>query len=318
MAATPLAPVLTRALRLFGPHVPGWFPLVVERLAPRFAPVHGVQQVRLLDSNMQLYVDEYMQRRFYYHCYEAPEVRFIKRWLRRGDLVVDVGAHVGFFTLLAANLVGPSGHVRSFEPVPANFDALNANLALNGYSWVAALRAAVSDAPGTVSLGLADTRLVGASTADFTVGGELSSVEAPAVKLDDVLGEAGRVRLLKIDAEGHEPQVLAGAAGVLESSPPDAILFEVNAQLLARRGASAEDILNPLATLGYRFHALDRRGRFRPAPTVPELRDAAARWDPTNEPRSKLRVGLGTRLTMFNAVAIHPDATLNGSPRVIA
>jgi FkbM family methyltransferase len=299
---------VTRALRLFGPHVPGWFPLVVERVAPRLAPVHGEQQVQLLGSTMQLQVDEYMQRRFYYHCYEAPEVRFIKSWLRPGDLVVDVGAHVGFFTLLAARLVGPGGRVRSFEPVPANFDALEGNLAANRYTWVTPVRAAVSDAAGTVSLGLDETRLVGASTADFSVGGGLSSVEAPAVTLDDVLGGDGRVRLLKIDAEGHEPHVLAGAARILESSPPDAILFEVNAKLLGRRGATAKDIFDPLVAHGYRIHSLDRRGGLRPAPTAAELEAAAARWDPMNEPRSQLRVGLGTRLLMFNAVAVHPDA----------
>jgi FkbM family methyltransferase len=292
---------------LFGPHVPGWFPLVVERVAPRLAPVHGAQQVELLGSRMQLQVDEYMQRRFYYHCYEAPEVRFMRRWLRHGDVVVDVGAHVGFFTLLAARLVGPGGHVRAFEPVPTNFDALDRNLSMNGYTWVSTLRAAVSDAPGTVSLGLDQARLVGTSTADFSVGGALSSIEAPAVTLDHVVGADERVRLLKIDAEGHEPQVLAGAAAILERSPPDAILFEVNATRLAGQGALAEDIFEPLAAHGYRLHGLGRRGGFRPAPTAAELRAAAARWDPANVPRSQLRVGLRTRLLIFNAVAVHAD-----------
>jgi hypothetical protein len=102
--------------------------------------------------------------------------------------------------------------------------------------------------------------------------------------------------------------VLAGAARTLESSPPDAILLEVNAKMLARRGASAEDIFDPLARYGYRIHSLDRQGGLRRAPAAAELDAAAARWDPTNEPRSQLRVGLGTRLLMFNAVAVHPDA----------
>lgn len=299
---------MTRALRLFGPHIPGWFPLVVERLAPRLAPVHGEHQVELLGSRMRLQVDEYMQRRFYYHCYEAPEVRFLRRWLGRGDVVVDVGAHVGFFTLLAARLIGPGGHVHAFEPIPTNFDALDRNLRMNGYTWVSALRAAVSDAPGVVSLGLDQARLVGTSTADFSVGGELSSIEAPAVTLDDIVGADEHVRLLKIDAEGHEPQVLAGAATILERSPPDAILFEVNATRLAGQGASAEDIFDPLAARDYRLHALNRQGRFRPAPTAAELQAASARWDPTNVPHSPLRVGLRTRLLMFNAVAVHPGA----------
>jgi FkbM family methyltransferase len=126
--------------------------------------------------------------------------------------------------------------VRSFEPVPAKLRRARPESGrANRYTLGGTLRAAVSDAPGTVSLGLDETQLVGVSTADFSVGGGLSSVEAPAVTLDDVLADDGPRPLLKIDAEGHEPQVLAGAARILASAPPDAILFEVNAKLLARR-----------------------------------------------------------------------------------
>src|SRR4051794_1920829 len=105
-------------LRLGGPRVPGWFPLVVEPLHRRFDGDGGVREVDVLGFRMRVDLGEYMQRRFYYHCYEGPEVRFMSRWVRPGDTVVDVGAHVGLFTLHAARLVGPVGRVLAFEPVP--------------------------------------------------------------------------------------------------------------------------------------------------------------------------------------------------------
>src|SRR2546421_278051 len=74
--STALSETLVRALRLPGPHVPGWYPLVAERAHRVFHLGNGIRTADVLGSQMALDSDEYMQRRFYYHCYEAPAVRF--------------------------------------------------------------------------------------------------------------------------------------------------------------------------------------------------------------------------------------------------
>jgi FkbM family methyltransferase len=317
--STALSETLVRALRLPGPHVPGWYPLVAERAHRALHLGNGIRTVEVLGSRMALDSGEYMQRRFYYHCYEAPAVRFFKRWLRDGDAVLDVGAHVGLFTLLAARLVGPKGEVHAFEPVPANFERLQANIALNALSNVRPSRVAVGDENGEVSLGLRDERLVGNSTCDYTVGAELGSVTAPATTLDSYLDARGleRVRLVKIDVEGFEYRVLAGLERTLAEAPPDAIMLELNAEMLYEHGSSPTSLIAQLQDHGYEIHQLGRGGRLKAAPAATEIERATERFDFDNVPKSMLRIGLGTRRTLFNAVAVQATARSAGSPRVL-
>ena len=309
-ASNTLTDRLAPAIRLPGPYLPGWFPLVADRAHHLLGAKGGIRTVDLLGSRMKLDVGEYMQRRFYYHCYEAPEVRFFQRWLRPGDAVADVGAHVGFFTLLAARLVGPAGEVHAFEPVPVNFDRLGENVGLNGLQNVRLERAAVGDEEGEVSLGLAEERLVGESTCDYTVGGELGGVTAPVTTLDAYLARHStpRLRLVKVDVEGFEPKVLAGLAGTFDDAPPEAILFEHNATMLRSHDMSPTAVFEDLAVRGYRVHRLGQGGGLRPVPPLRRLEEAARGSSAAAHHRSRLRVGIATRNTLLNVVAIHETA----------
>jgi FkbM family methyltransferase len=295
---------------MLGPYVPGWFPLVAERVHRLVGPSRGVQTVDLLGSRFELDLAEYVQRRYYYRCYEAPAVLFFRRWVRPGDVVVDAGAHVGLFTLLAARLVGPTGEVHAFEPVPANFERLAHNVTLNGLGNVRLNPVALGDAEGEVTVGLAEERLVGESTGEYTVGGKHNAVRVPVKTLDSYLDDSAyiRLRLLKIDVEGFERWILKGLGGTLSKAPPEAIMFEVNAKMLLRHGSSATELIEELRSHGYRLSRLGFRGILRQIPAPERIDAAAERWDFDHEPKSKLRVGLGTRDTLFNAVAIHATA----------
>jgi FkbM family methyltransferase len=256
---------------------------------------------------MRLDLREYTQRRFYYHCYEAEEVRFLRRWLGPGDVMVDVGAHVGLFVLYGARRVGPTGVVHAFEPVPYNFERLAANVALNGYENARLNRAAAGDHASEVSLGLYMDASAGSASGGYSVGGRHGdSVTAPLVKLDDYLAEnvEGRVRLLKIDVEGLELQVLKGLTETLERCPPDAIMLEVFAVMLEQHGTRPGELYELLEQAGYRLHQLDRRGRTVAPPSAQEIEEATRAWDFDRQPRSRLRVGVGMRKMLFNAVAL--------------
>src|SRR5829696_422382 len=94
--------VAVAAVRAPGPWIPGWFPLVAERAHPHVGPRQDEAEIAVMGVRMRLALDEYTQRRYFYHCYEAPDLRFLQRVLRPGDHVVDVGAHVGLVSLVAA------------------------------------------------------------------------------------------------------------------------------------------------------------------------------------------------------------------------
>ncbi len=159
------------------------------------------------------------------------------RLIDPGDLVVDVGANVGYLTSLAAVRAGSTGSVISYEPHPAVFEMLSANVARwQGHANVAAVearQAAVSDHEGSAELASGplfhvNMGLASLAEADSGAGGEgdkLDRFRVDVHTLDDVLGER-QVGVLKIDVEGHEPEVLAGARRLLEEGLIRDIVFE--------------------------------------------------------------------------------------------
>lgn len=200
-------------------------------------------------------------------AYEADEVAFALRVLRPGDVALDVGAHIGFFTLHMADAVGPSGAVYAFEPLERNAALLERSIRENGFDARVRLeRAAVSNAAGTIDLHFAaETLNTGGafiSAAPVQGLGALSTAPVRTVKLDDCKF-AGRVRLLKIDVEGAEPLALAGAERLLKTARP-IVIAEIHPEQLARvSNATPASFLEQMAGCGYAAHAIDR-GRLGP------------------------------------------------------
>lgn len=187
--------------------------------------------------------------------YELPVQEALAAALRPGDVVLDVGANIGFLTVLAGRLVGPAGRVIAFEPVPANARLVRRNAALNSQAQVEVIEAAVGDQAGTATLVLA-RHAGGAALAEADrppdACGEL---RVALVTLDGWLAAnaarlPGPVRLVKIDVEGAEPAVLRGAAGLLAQAGPQ-VLLEVDAPGSAAAEAKYEACRALLAGVGY-------------------------------------------------------------------
>ncbi len=192
--------------------------------------------------------------------YEADAVRFVRGILQPGDVAVDAGAHIGFFTVQMAALVGAAGRVYAFEPLDANADLLERSIAENRFAdRVVLRRAAVGDRSGAANLTYPEETLntggaylLREGTAPLT-DNLVSPV--PLVALDDLPLERP-VRLIKMDVEGAEPLIVRGAARLLAEDRP-AILAEVHATQLDRVcGVPAGRFLAEMADLGYRAHHL--------------------------------------------------------------
>ena len=194
--------------------------------------------------------------------YEPEEIRFVRGLLQPGDSAIDVGGHIGFFTMQMAAAVGPEGRVYAFEPLDANADLLERSITENGFGGrVRFQRAAVGATPGTATLTFpAETLNSGGAYLLRSGGAPLAgnrTTEVPLVALD-ALDLRRPVRFIKMDVEGAEPQVLRGAARILKDDRP-VILSELHPTQLERAsGVSAAAFLAQIAVLGYRAHRLER------------------------------------------------------------
>lgn len=146
---------------------------------------------------------------------EADMQQFFADSIRRGDVVFDLGANVGFFTLVAAALTGPTGRVVAYEPSPQTARAVRHNVALNDLDYVTVVEAAVSDREGYADLDLRDSEQQASIV--HHAGGQM--VKVRTVSIDDEVERLGITpAFVKVDVEGAEAAVVAGMRDTLRQS----------------------------------------------------------------------------------------------------
>lgn len=230
-----------------------------------FAPV-SARVLTEIGHGVRLFVDladTAIGANVVFGTYERPETQWLEAHVSAGDTVVDIGANIGYFTMLMARAVGPGGRVHAFEPVDENADLLERSVAENRFDdRVVAHRMALGNVTGAAALATltlaAGSQNSGGSflagPADVPSGHERRTVAVS--RLDDlVLGE--RVSLVKIDVEGAEPLVFDGARGLLRRDAPW-ILSEINAvQLRKVSGVTPRELIRLMGDLGYDCLALE-------------------------------------------------------------
>jgi len=213
--------------------------------------------------------NEDVGRSIYYRGgYEQPETDFFRRTLRPADVCFDVGANVGYFTLLFA-LCCSEGTVHCFEPVPLNFHTLSMNILLNGYSNVAANTIALSDRPGKAEFCICSD----SAFSSFVNTGRKPTAATTLVEmqtLDDYceVRQIPRVDILKVDVEGAEGRVIAGGRRLLADTKrqPRLVMLELVDAMLGRHQASVGEVSSVMQGHGYTPHVLSegRLARWRP------------------------------------------------------
>ena len=189
--------------------------------------------------------------------WEADVMKLLGRTLRPGGIFVDVGAHVGFHSVLAGQLVGPAGKVFAVEPAPWAVELLRANAWRHGLD-VNVLPYAASEAAATVRLALDAAHRSGAHLTEAE-----DAVEVEARPLDELLPGV-EVDVMKIDVEGAEPLVLRGAGAVLVRSPRLLAIVEFRDERHLS-GESPTEVLAFYESLGFELCLLRRNGDLAPA-----------------------------------------------------
>ena len=193
--------------------------------------------------------------------FENAEFAFVNRFLQPGMTVLDIGAHHGFYTLLAARRVGPQGRVFSFEPSARERKALLRHVRINGNRNVTVEGLALGSQSADAELFVVQGAQTGCNSlrkpaAD--VAGVLSTTQVRVIRLDDWLAsnDIGNVQFIKLDVEGGELEVLKGAGVFLQSRPRPVILAEVQDIRTLPWGYPAKSIIEHLTNQGYHWFRL--------------------------------------------------------------
>jgi len=196
---------------------------------------------------------------------EKLTTQLFKQAVKEGGTVVDMGANIGYFTLLAARLAGKEGKVYAFEPEPHNYEMILKNLALNGYENVVPMQKAVSNAAGTVKL-YVSSKDVGAHTLrqhhdkrqfDEKESGEF--VEVEAVIPDEFFKDKKHpIDVIKMDIEGAEMAAISGMDRVIRENKNLKMFIEFYPSAIREMGYSPEELVDKLLNVyGFSIMAID-------------------------------------------------------------
>lgn len=195
-----------------------------------------------------------------YFDFFAPELsRIMSRVLRPGDSFIDCGANIGYFSCMAATLVGHrGGQVVSIDANPYCIERIRDSKAVGHYANLHIIPCAVGDRDGQIEFNLANDRmyssLANLNGLDFT--STKSTIVVPLRKLDDILRESSfecrrPVRLIKLDVEGAEIDVLRGAEDAINAKSLDYIYVEIHDKQIRLRGQDPQRLLSLLAARGF-------------------------------------------------------------------
>jgi FkbM family methyltransferase len=217
-----------------------------------------VVQARIHDFDILVLANEDVGRSIaVFHRYEKRDSDLLKLIIKDGDVCIDAGANIGFYTLLMAGAT-PTGTVHSFEPMPLNWHLLNASVCLNGMKNIILNNVALGEKRGNSSF---SASVDGAYSSMVDVGRKKESekIIVSVETLDDYLAESNvqRVNIMKVDVEGAEGLVLNGARKLFSSdNKPRLVLLELFDENFKFYNTSVSDLCVVMKGYAYQAYVL--------------------------------------------------------------
>ncbi|HVN00264.1 MAG TPA: FkbM family methyltransferase [Caulobacteraceae bacterium] len=195
-----------------------------------------------------------------YGLWEFWIERVIRRLLKPGDRVIEVGANVGYYTLVMSSVIGPTGRLDAFEASPRMARLLRRSVSSSGRGdFVTVHEKIVADRPGAMHLNIS-SRFAGAGNVaenGWSIGEDTEVIECEAVRLDDLYPDQ-LVDMIRIDTEGSEVLILNGAMGIIARSPGIKLCIEWHVGMMSARG-DVGALIAALTEMGFRFWRIDVR-----------------------------------------------------------
>ena len=195
-----------------------------------------------------------------FKIYEPNQTEIVKKYVRKGDIVIDIGAHVGYYTLLMAQLVGKNGKVYSFEPDPVNFQLLKKSVEINGFENVVLIQKAVSNITDKVKLFLGDDDSAINRIYDAKLGDAKESIDVESITIDEYFKENDElINFIKIDSEGSEVKIINGMKQFLSRNQELVMMTEFFPFLIKKSGDEPNQYLKSLEKSGFSlYNILDK------------------------------------------------------------
>ncbi|MCL5807625.1 MAG: FkbM family methyltransferase [Deltaproteobacteria bacterium] len=236
---------------------------------------HSPRYVTFRNSDgliFDLDLSDFIQQAIYsYQYYEIEDVKALRKMVPFGGVFFDIGANVGQYSLLAANLVGPAGRVYSFEPGEIIFKRLKRNVDLNKFENISLINKAVGNLSGETEFYAAKGRNSGEGSLLRLSSGrgeirEQTSCRVGIVRLDDFCEKENikRVNVLKIDAEGYENEIIKGAGNILNLNQDLLVMMEISRVCLKEAGLTPHELISNMEGFRFRGFKANMNGRLVP------------------------------------------------------
>lgn len=256
-----IASVLTKALLRTAPNFATGRRFLCEALSRTPQAFREADATLFTGQRVRVDLSEYVGQEILAHgAFERSACELVRDHLREGDVFLDVGGHLGLYTLITAQRVGPSGHVHVFEPGDKRRRLLEINVRQNSLANVTINPKAVGSHSGSATFLEGPARNLGTSRVVENADG----AQGPTVQLislDEYIAHHAiqRVAGVKVDVEGAEFGVFQGAQHMLAHARPRFILYESEASMAARYGSTPKQIHDLLRDHGYRLRAFVNR-----------------------------------------------------------
>jgi FkbM family methyltransferase len=244
--------IYNTTFRLIGGHGIGkYFPF---NIAHKFVLSRIKSRVTEIDGHKMFLDSKDVLRLSIRGSHEPLATNLVKKEIKKGDIVLDIGANIGYYTLIFARLVGEGGKVYAFEPDPVNFSLLKKNIEVNGYQNVVLVQKAVSNKTGKTRLYLSEY------TADHRIYDSHDgrrSMEIESTTLDDFFSMPVNIGFIKMDVQGSELLIFQGMSRLLNTGVK--ILAEFSPKSLKKAGTSPEKYLELLEKSSFTLYDINER-----------------------------------------------------------
>lgn len=255
-----LVPIFKKFLKLFSGHglrkysfLQNAKTLAISSLKSDYAIVQGHKMYLGSNDSLQLSING---------VYEELETDIVKKEVKPGDIILDIGANIGYYTLIFAKLVGKNGKVFAFEPEPLNFELLQKNVKMNNYDNVIFEQKAISNVNGTIKLYISKIR-TGMHRIYKSKHTTENFVNVPMIKLDEYLKKNDylkKINFIKIDIEGSEFGALQGLKNTLKNNNLK-ILIEFIPDSIREFGDEPQDLIKLLKSYKFKFFCTDDQNK---------------------------------------------------------